>query len=460
MELSFLNIFDLFRFMFGAVTAELVFIVHSVPQKNKFTLRVFGGLGVCVCWMFTYFPLTYVAGNLISNKMVESALMCLWWFISSLVSLTFIYFCYEISISNLLFRGSMGLALQEIITVLLQYCVVKMWFPTMMDTHTILYITVTVAMYVLGEGLAYLILAKHMQDKGRTVIMNNIKNTEIFFVILAGLSLCTNFTSGVFEWSRGTEGLSWNDIEYFNKTVVPAYCVFILLVVCIIIILNQYSTYVGIYQKQENDFLKQLEKEKAQQYEFSRENIDIINQKCHDLKYQISALRSAVGAEREKIFDETKRAIQFYDSVIRTDNRVLDTILTEKSLICSKYNIRLSCNVKTSQLDRFDIIDLYTMLGNALDNAIECVKKYDNTEKRVISFSIRENGEMIHIFVDNYFEGELKIRDGFPITEKRNQHYHGFGIKSINMIAKKYEGDSMVSVNNNTFSLHIMIPQE
>ena len=61
-------------------------------------------------------------------------------------------------------------------------------------------------------------------------------------------------------------------------------------------------------------------------------------------------------------------------------------------------------------------------------------------------------------FIDNYFDGELEFRNGFPVTSKDDKGYHGYGVKSMQMIAKKYGGDIRISVNNHTFSLQIMLP--
>ena len=103
------------------------------------------------------------------------------------------------------------------------------------------------------------------------------------------------------------------------------------------------------------------------------------------------------------------------------------------------------------------MIDLYTILGNILDNAIECVRNYEDPEKKVISLSILEKGDMLNIFADNYFDGELKMEKGFPITSKKDKGYHGYGVKSIKMIAEKYDGDIRISCKNHTFSIQVMM---
>ena len=74
--------------------------------------------------------------------------------------------------------------------------------------------------------------------------------------------------------------------------------------------------------------------------------------------------------------------------------------------------------------------------------------------------AVLEQGSMLHIFIDNYFDGKLEFRNGFPVTSKEDKGYHGYGVKSMQMIAKKYGGDMRISVQNHTFSLQIMLPVE
>lgn len=79
--------------------------------------------------------------------------------------------------------------------------------------------------------------------------------------------------------------------------------------------------------------------------------MDLINQKCHDLKRQIRALKLVQGEERDRLFKETEEAVQFYDAHVKTGNDVLDTILTEKSFVCTRQSIRFSCNIHAEHMD-------------------------------------------------------------------------------------------------------------
>ena len=73
--------------------------------------------------------------------------------------------------------------------------------------------------------------------------------------------------------------------------------------------------------------------------------------------------------------------MQIYSAIVRTGNEILDTILTEKSLICENSGIHISCVADGSLLAFMNPVDLYTLFGNALDNAIEAVRKLESKEK-------------------------------------------------------------------------------
>ena len=162
--------------------------------------------------------------------------------------------------------------------------------------------------------------------------------------------------------------------------------------------------------------------------------------------------------ERRELIRETKRAVDFYDAVVKTGNEALDTILTEKSVYCVNRSIRLSCTVNTDRLSGMQVTDLYTLLGNAIDNAIESVEKLEDPDKKVISLTIRSQGQMLHISLENYYEGTIALRDGYPVTSKPDRENHGYGVRSIRLIAQKYGGDIQIAAQNQIFSLQILLP--
>ena len=204
---------------------------------------------------------------------------------------------------------------------------------------------------------------------------------------------------------------------------------------------------------------QQLARQQREQYELTRETIDIINRKCHDLKHQVAALRNISSEEqREAHLSEIERSIQIYDSTLETGSRVLDTVLTEKSLYCGAHQITMTCMADGRRLSFLDDVDVYTIFGNAIDNAIESVSGLTDPEKRAIAVSVWSKSGLLLIQFENYFEGTLRFENGLPLTTKADKSSHGFGIRSIGYTVKKYGGHMAVSAEDHLFLLSISIP--
>lgn len=454
-NISFLDIFDVYRVLLGMVSAELIFVEHAVRHREHFMRRVLtGGVGILL-FALLCIPM-YMFREIVGNSAIASLITGGWWLMIGIVSMCFIYYCYEVTVCNLMFQCIFGLALKNLATLVLQYLICKKWFPSLQTEHTVLYIVLTVLCYALFDIMAYLLLVRK-NVRGQIVVEEDWRTFFIYLTIYIFISVMGDVTSLIFHWGQ-VGGKMFGGMEVFSHTAVPYFCIAVNVIVNLVIVLLQSMTYRILSLQQEKKMIQILQKEKEQQYNFSRENVDLINQKCHDLKRQIRALKLVQGKERDRLFKETEEAVQFYDAHVKTGNDVLDTILTEKSFVCTRQGIRFSCNIHAEHMDIIDVIDFYTIVSNGLDNAIECVSRYEDNEKKVINVAVLERGSMLHIFIDNYFDGELEFCNGFPVTSKDDKGYHGYGVKSMQMIAKKYGGDIRISVNNHTFSLQIMLP--
>ncbi len=210
--------------------------------------------------------------------------------------------------------------------------------------------------------------------------------------------------------------------------------------------------------RQEIEMMNLLHNNAREQYELSKENIALINQKCHDLKHQIRALRSATKEEWEQYLAEIENQVQIYEAIVKTGNEVLDTILTEKSLYCKERGITVSCVADGSQMDFINTIDLYAILGNAIDNAIEAVEKILVPEQRQIDVMIYKKQQFLAIHVVNPIPERLVYEDELPVTTKRNKSDHGYGLKSIRYILRRYDGTLSISDEDGFFSLMLLIP--
>ena len=195
------------------------------------------------------------------------------------------------------------------------------------------------------------------------------------------------------------------------------------------------------------------------QYRQSKESIDLINYKYHDLKHQIEVLRSEQDpGKREAFLNQMEEEIRKYEVQNKTGNQILDTVLTSKSLLCAKNDITFTCVADGTLVDFMDTTDICSIFGNALDNAIECEKKIPDKEKRLIHVTVSRQRNFLMIKVENYFEGRLKYGEGTPVTTKKDKKVHGYGIKSMRYTAEKYEGALSIHADDNWFELKVLIP--
>ena len=200
--------------------------------------------------------------------------------------------------------------------------------------------------------------------------------------------------------------------------------------------------------------------QREKQYQLSRETIAQLNQKSHDLKYQVEALRSMDDSEEKiKMLDEMERTAQIYDHILRTGNEVLDVLLTEKSLYCRSVRIYIQCIADGKILRFMNPVDLYTLFGNAIDNAIESVSAFEDEEKRSIDILIHKKQQFAVIVIRNPSNSRLQYKGGRLVSSKPEKGYHGFGVRSIQHIAAKYNGRASIDQKEGDIvSLRIVIP--
>ena len=211
--------------------------------------------------------------------------------------------------------------------------------------------------------------------------------------------------------------------------------------------------------QKELDAMQAVLENQYAQYKMSRDSIDMINRKYHDLKHMIAVLRSEQDQEaKNRWLDEIEADIRSYEAQNKTGNTILDTVLTAKSLYCQKHGIELSAVADGESIAFMDVMDICTIFGNALDNAIECELKIPEREKRMIHLRLTTQKQFLLLQVENYCPQRPEFQGGLPATTKADHANHGFGLKSIQYTARKYGGTTTVQTDGGWFILKVLIP--
>lgn len=226
------------------------------------------------------------------------------------------------------------------------------------------------------------------------------------------------------------------------------------LLICFVALVLQLSQLKVKFFEGELATAKAVLNERRNQYELARENAQLLHVKVHDLKHLLSHMNEEeMSKEKNKI----NELIRVHESNKKTGNEALDIVLTEKSLICQKNDISLEIKGSGQLLSFMDFVDIYSLFGNALDNAIEASLKVTDKKRKILVY-LKQVGNMVSISVKNYCPNNISFnKEGLINTTKKNKDYHGYGLLSIRLLVEKYQGTMDVDVQNGVFNLNLLL---
>lgn len=418
------------RFATQYLTAILLFL-PALKQRKHFLLRFIPSL-IIYC-LLPYAITGFGHWRIYNAPFLKIGWLNLNWIFVFLTGWLFVFFCFDIRIIDGLFYCSAAYAMQHCARKIADIIAVafdQSGFSRILTIMLVGFVCFT---------LFYFIFVNRIKKNDEL----RIANMEIVILSLVTISIVHVLSVYV--------GVDGEKTKFSGK---------IYAVVCsVLILICQF----GLFTRKKSEYEK-FETEKMlhsqeQLYRISMENAELINIKCHDLKKQLRAIRKMPDTEdKTSSLKEIENAVMIFDSVVKTENNTINLIVSEKSLLCEKYGICFSYILDTLPLSFINKLDLYSLLGNALDNAIEEEIKIADPQKRIISLNIAKKGEEVCIHVENYTESTIVFEQGLPVTSKKDKRFHGYGTKSIKYITEKYGGKLIISIEDNIFSLDVLFP--
>ena len=161
----------------------------------------------------------------------------------------------------------------------------------------------------------------------------------------------------------------------------------------------------------------------------------------HDLKNSFAALSGYLNEgdiENARRFVEQKTE-KLGDLVYSTGHPAVDAVVNAKRSRAVEKQIQFDAKIALPEKLYMDEMDLCIIIGNALDNALEACEKMPPGQGKIILF-LRRSGDMLFIEVKNTFlEEPVRGTEGF-VTTKKDKKNHGFGLKTMDRLAQKYDG--------------------
>lgn len=191
-------------------------------------------------------------------------------------------------------------------------------------------------------------------------------------------------------------------------------------------------------------------------YEDRLKEEERVRQIYHDLKNHLLILESnaAKSFDTQKSIQKLQAQIEGYENYYHTGNTYLDVLIRDKARMAQEKQIDFHAVIHFKDGCFIEPLDISTVFGNALDNAIEACEKLP-PEKRLITIKADRIRDMLSVRVENTIDG---TRHPTLKSTKNDTFSHGFGLSNIKNTVEKYGGQCAVKAVNDTFQLKIILP--
>ena len=176
----------------------------------------------------------------------------------------------------------------------------------------------------------------------------------------------------------------------------------------------------------------------------------------HDMKNHLLLLEGSQGTDAmHQMAEQLRSQIAAYEDYIHTGNRFLDVIIKDKAEKMREKKIDFSVMIDFGGIDFIKPLDISTLFGNGIDNAIEASEKLPQ-EERIILVKAGRVRDFVSILIENNCIEEEKAEH--DRTSKPDDFLHGFGIPNMQKSAEKYGGTCITVRKGGKFALKILLP--
>ncbi len=193
-----------------------------------------------------------------------------------------------------------------------------------------------------------------------------------------------------------------------------------------------------------------------EQYKRSKEGINLISRRYHELKIQLATIREERDqAKQNAALAAIESNIRQYEAENKTGNPVLDTILTAKSMDCQQKDINMTSVADGRMLGFLTTRELCTIVGVALDYAMASVLTQPDPEKRLIKVAVYTQNGFAMLRFEHYCETPLILgTDGLPEQASANSS----DLKSIQTTAQHHGGSMTMHWEAGWCTLRVLLP--
>jgi len=197
------------------------------------------------------------------------------------------------------------------------------------------------------------------------------------------------------------------------------------------------------------------------QCQLMQESAEQVRAVRHDMKLHLASLKGFTGngsmEEIKHYLDSLVEAIEKNEVYSNSGNIAFDSIINYKLQNIKSDNIKLDLTVAVPPELNVEVVDIVTIIGNLLDNALEAVAKVN---EKLIKIDIKFGKGGLFAKIENSFDGEVRYNNNSAersIVSLKESNEHGYGLKNIKQSVEKYNGHIKVSYTENVFSTGVFL---
>jgi len=215
---------------------------------------------------------------------------------------------------------------------------------------------------------------------------------------------------------------------------------------CAFLLYFDYHSLAGRRLEVEAAIDRHIIEERGRQYEESRLAMDGANQRMHDICHAVATAVADLGSTGDERVDSLITQIlddvRHYDAVVKTGYEPLDTVITERGLVCQKEGVTLSPIADGLALSFMQPAEVYTLVGGLIDAAIGDVAGVADPSRRDISLSVRRREGMAVVRVEHYAPAEVRWRPD----------------RAIDLVVERYDGSLSSAVEDGVRRVTVVLP--
>lgn len=303
--------------------------------------------------------------------------------------------------------------------------------------------------------LNYIIFAMLKQTSGRA--KRRLSNR--MFVVYMCLPVCTIGCMITIFYS----GVDFSD-KFVPKLLMTIF--FVCMLLGNILVFYAFQRYTeGLYE--ENEHKVEIMHQKAEIYRLNQivEMNDNYKEMVHNTSHFLKVIgEMAAEKQNEEIYDLIKKVDKSFEKsmiTVYSNNEILNALLSENETKAKKNGVKFDAYVEQgTNLEHISDMDMISMLGNLLDNAVTAASKKVQDALVKVRIFMQNDGSICVVKIVNDFDGKLVKKNGKLITTKTDSGLHGIGISSVERTAEKYGGYLEYYIEENRFVSVLILPSK